>query len=269
MASIEINGYRAGVEQFGSGAPVVLVHGLGGSGTQTWKGVIGPLSATHRVVVYDLRGAGESEVTPGPYTIDLLADDLAALIHDLELAPASLVGHSMGGSTVLSCAARYPQLVRAVVAVGAAVGLTSEQRSMLAGWAEKAETEGLAELAEAMSANGVAPSFRESHPQTVEELRALIASTKPDGYAALVRAVSTISLENRLAEIAAPVLFVAGEHDMISTPSLNRQWAQVVGQATVVEIAGSGHHIEVENAGALVEAVTGFLASAVASTVPA
>ncbi|MDX6617860.1 MAG: aminoacrylate hydrolase, partial [Gaiellales bacterium] len=96
----------------------MLVHGLGGTGAGIWKRQIAELAAGFRVIVYDLRGSGASEVTPGPYSIDLLADDLRALVEELGLGRTALVAHSMGGSVALAYAARYPGDVLALVGVG-------------------------------------------------------------------------------------------------------------------------------------------------------
>ena len=97
----------------------MLVHGLGGTGADVWKRQIADLAADFRVITYDLRGSGRSETTPGPYTIDLLADDLRALVEALALGSVALVAHSMGGSIALAYAAAHPGDVRALVGVGA------------------------------------------------------------------------------------------------------------------------------------------------------
>ncbi len=257
---MEINGYQAYVDELGAGQPVVLVHGLGGNATETWKHLAGPLAEEHRVVAYDLRGVARSEVTAGPYTIDVLATDLKALIEALGLGRAVVIGHSLGGSIALLCGALYPEVVSAVVAVGAAVALRDEQRGMLADWAVQAESDGTAEIAAMMATGGTAASFREGNPEEISKLEALIGETKPEGFAALCRAVSTIQLEDRLGSVTAPVLFVAGELDMMSTPALNRGYAERMTHARVVEVASCGHHIEWEKPSVLLEAVGRFLA---------
>ena len=88
-------------------ARIACIHGLGGTGTDTWKHVIAELAEEFRVVVYDVRGSGISEATPGPYTIDLLQQDLDTLVSALELGRVGLMGHSLGGGTVLAQAARH------------------------------------------------------------------------------------------------------------------------------------------------------------------
>ena len=97
----------------------MLVHGLGGTGADIWKHQIPGLAGDFRVVSYDLRGSGRSEVSPGPYSIGLLCDDLRALVDALNLGRVALVAHSMGGSIALTYAARYSGDVSALVGVGA------------------------------------------------------------------------------------------------------------------------------------------------------
>ena len=146
MTTVALNGYDAYVEEFGTGSPVVLVHGLGGTGTDIWKHQIADLAREFRVVAYDLRGSGQSETTPGPYTIDLLVDDLRALVEALSLGRVALAGHSMGGSVVLSYAARFPDDVREWLRAtrwAAAPGVTEAD---------------LADVAAALTALGLLPS---------------------------------------------------------------------------------------------------------------
>src|ERR671925_1106039 len=88
------------VELHGRGEPLVLVHGLGGTGAAIWKQLIGPLADEYAVAVYDLRGSGRSAVVPGPATIDDHADDLQELLELLEFDRVRFVGHSLGGSIV-------------------------------------------------------------------------------------------------------------------------------------------------------------------------
>ena len=70
MAEITVNGVRTWYEEVGTGEPVVLVHGLGGTGQDIWKKVLAELAETFRVVAYDLRGSGRSDAPPGPYTVE-------------------------------------------------------------------------------------------------------------------------------------------------------------------------------------------------------
>ncbi len=240
MTEAVINGYRAYVEEFGAGTPLLLVHGLGGTGTDIWKRQIAELATEFRVIAYDLRGSGQSEVTPGPYTIDLLTDDLRSLVDTMGLGRVTLMGHSMGGSIALSYASRHPQDVLAVVGIGAPAELPEQGRAGMATRADTVETEGMGAVAETVATNGVSPTFREQKPEEFQELISMIAANDPCGYAAQCRALVGLDLVDRLREIVAPVLLVSGDRDAVSPPAVTEANAALVqaGRLTIVEDCG-------------------------------
>src|SRR5262245_2699132 len=169
------NGARAAVWERGSGPSLVLVHGLGGTSTAIFGPLIEPLAADHGVVGYDLRGAGASEATPGPYSIDLFVADLAALLDELALDRVAGGGHSLGGSITLGLAARHPRRVAAAVGLGAPTVLADAGREGLAARAETVEAQGMDAVAATVAANGTAPSFRERDPAAFDAFVACLA----------------------------------------------------------------------------------------------
>jgi pimeloyl-ACP methyl ester carboxylesterase len=97
--------------------PVILVHG-GRDHARAWDDVAQALAPTHRVIVPDLRGHGDSQwADAGGYTMPCFVYDLVALIRHLNLPEVSLVGHSLGGNIALRMAGLYPELVRRVVSI--------------------------------------------------------------------------------------------------------------------------------------------------------
>jgi 3-oxoadipate enol-lactonase len=258
MAEIVVNGVRTVYEEHGTGDPVVLVHGLGGTGTDTWKKVIAPLAEDFRVVVYDLRGSGKSNVTPGPYSVDLLAEDLDALVSALGLGQVALIGHSLGGGIVLRHAASSPDRVRAVVTVGAVAEPLEQAKAGLEARAQTVESDGMAAVAEMVATGGLAPSFREAHPEEFQELISLLASNDPEGYAAQCRAVVAMTADH-LPQVEAPVLLVCGELDQASPPAMNRENAARLPNATLAEVADCAHHIQWEKPDKLIAAARPFL----------
>lgn len=266
MAEIVVNGVRTYYEEHGSGPAVVLVHGLGSTGTDLWKQHIADLARDFRVVAYDLRGSGRSEVTPGPYTISLLADDLDALIDALGLAPTALVGHSMGGAVAFEEAARHPDRVLAVVGVGAAIELPEQARAGLATRAETVERDGMNAVAETVATNGTAPAFRQARPEEFQELISLLGSNDVNGYAAQCRALVSMAITEHLGWIAAPVLLVCGELDAVSPPAVNRDAAGWIPNARVVELAGCAHIVPWEKPDELRAALRPFLLEQTASS---
>ena len=237
----------------------MLVHGLGGTGAGIWRRQIGDLAKEFRVVAYDLRGSGRSEVTPGPYSIDLLSEDLRSLVETLELGRVSLVGHSMGGSIALSYAARHPGDVLALVGVGAPAELPEQARAGLAARAETVESDGMGAVAETVATNGVSPTFREGNPEQFQEFIALLAANDPRGYAAQCRALVGLDLAGRLGEVTAPVLLVSGDRDGVSPPAATEANAARIPDAGFEIVEDCGHILTWEKPEALAQAAWPFL----------
>jgi 3-oxoadipate enol-lactonase len=240
----------------------VLVHGLGGTGAAVWKHHAGELARDFRVVVPDLRGAGESPKPVGPYSLQDFVDDLHGLVERLELVPAALVGHSFGGSIVLEYAAQHPDGVSAVMAVGAPTELPEQNREGMRARAETVEREGMEAVAETVATNGTAPSFREERPDEFRAYVQLLASADPAGYAATCRTIADLDIGDHLSRIAAPVLLVAGDLDGVAPPDVNRRNAERIPNGTFVEIPDCGHIVTWEKPEALLEAARPFLAGA-------
>ena len=106
----------AGVEA-GAGAPLLLLHGLGGT-CQYWERTQVLLAARARCIALDLPGFGLSDLPPGGFSLDAAADRLAAALGELGGAPAVVCGHSLGGPLAVRVARRHPAAVSRVVLVG-------------------------------------------------------------------------------------------------------------------------------------------------------
>jgi pimeloyl-ACP methyl ester carboxylesterase len=111
MPLAETNGVKVFYELTGSGEPIVLVHGSWGD-HHVWDGVASRLADSFRVLAYDRRGHSLSEAPPGQGRLDQDVDDLGALIESLELAPAHVVGNSLGSIISLRLASMRPELLR-------------------------------------------------------------------------------------------------------------------------------------------------------------
>jgi pimeloyl-ACP methyl ester carboxylesterase len=108
------NGTSLYVEQVGEGPPLVFVHGMCGD-ARVWADQVDRLGDRYRCTTYDRRGHTRSPRTDVVESVELHADDLAALITTLELAPAVVVGSSGGARIALDLIRRYPELVRGAV----------------------------------------------------------------------------------------------------------------------------------------------------------
>ena len=105
--NVQVNGFSMAYTSAGSGLPVVFVHGYPLS-RRIWEPQASGLSDAARVLAPDLRGHGESQPVPGPYSMDLLADDLNAFLDVLgSVRPVVLCGHSMGGYVAFAFWRKY------------------------------------------------------------------------------------------------------------------------------------------------------------------
>lgn len=122
MPDIQLPGIRLYYEVHGRGAPILCIHGTSSS-AMVWGAAVDELARLGRVIVYDRRGCARSE-RPQPYlttSVSEHADDAAALLHVLEATPAVVIGRSYGGEIALDLALRYPDRVRALVLLEAAI----------------------------------------------------------------------------------------------------------------------------------------------------
>jgi len=258
VTEIAVNGARINYDEYGSGHPLILVHGLGGNGTDTWKHLIAPLSEDFRVLACDLRGSGRSEVTQGPYSIEQLTDDVAALANAIGLERVSVMGHSLGGGISLLFAATRPEQIAAIVGVGAVAELSEQGKANMAARAETVEAEGMADVAVTVATAGLAPSYRAADPEEFQEYISLLAANEAVGYAAQCRALSAMTA-HYLESVACPVLLVAGELDQSSPPSMNHDNAARINGAQIVELADCAHIIPWEKPAELLAAARPFL----------
>lgn len=212
MHAVLPDGLRLGYESHGEGRPVVLIHGLSGS-RQMWKHQVPALTRRFRVITLDLRGHGQSDKPPGPYSVPMFAGDVLGLLDHLGIETAVLVGLSMGGGTVQTFALAYPRRVRALGLISTSSEFIPVVRDRFHEWADVAERDGMAPLAESLVASWLAPGFRERHPEEFELNVRTTLTTDPKAFAASARANAVRNWTAELGRITCPVLFVGGELD--------------------------------------------------------
>ncbi len=238
----------------GDGPPLLLMHGFTGS-LASWTPLLPWLSRFHRVITVDLPGHGRTvaPATPEFYTMERTAAGVAALIDAVTTAPVHLLGYSMGGRLALYFALHYPELVRALLLESASPGLpTDEERT-----ARRARDDALATRIErdgipAFVARWEMVSLFASQaklPATVRvSVRAQRLQNQADGLANSLRGMGTgaqPSLWLRLAEVRAPTLLMAGEHDA-KFCAIARAMNARMRNGNLAIIPGAGHTIHLE-----------------------
>jgi len=227
--------FEVAVDGPADGVPVLLSNSLGAS-LAMWRVQAANLAGRYRVVRYDQRGHGGSQVVDASFTMDAFVDDALDLMDALELERVHFVGLSMGGMTALGLALRAPGRLRSIVAancvaeMGAAAQATWDERARIA------LSEGLRSL--------VAPSLERwfsarALARRGEELRAhgaMIAATPVAGYVAACRALKTLAWLSELQRISVPTLFISGLQDVGAPPAAMRDMHARVAHSRLLEL---------------------------------
>jgi 3-oxoadipate enol-lactonase len=239
-------------------APVLLLSNSLGTTHAMWEPQLEALTEHFRVLRYDRRGHGRSEVPPGPYSIAELAGDAIELLDSLELERVSYCGLSIGGMDGMWNAAQASERIDRL-----ALCSTSPWMPPRDLWDERAATvraKGTEAVADATMERWFSDGFRAEHPETVADVRAMVASTPAEGYAACCDAIREWDFRNRLGEIAAPTLVLSAEDDP-STPSESGQLIAdgIAGASFVVLPSPARHLANVEQPQAFTDALLAHL----------
>jgi pimeloyl-ACP methyl ester carboxylesterase len=246
----------------GTGSPeLVLIHGLGAA-TVLWSDVQPALEDGHRVISYDLRGAGRTrQLEARELSLATWADDLRGLLSALEVESPVLVAHSLGAAVALKYALTFPGDVAGLVLMGADPDLSNLAPRMRAA-AELIERVGLRSwLAEHWVKNPpFAPASLTRSPELLERYRAMLLGNDEADYVRTCLAIAMAeSLGGRLGDLTPPALVIVGAEDDRTLPEHGRRLAERLPDARVVELAGVGHTMPFEAPDEVAAAVTAFV----------
>jgi 3-oxoadipate enol-lactonase len=229
-----------------TGPSLVLLHELGGS-MDSWDGVVPTFAKDFRVLRYDLRGAGQSEVPPDEYTVENghLVDLLDLLKATGLKPPYHFVGAAAGSLVAVAFALKYPEQVASVTLMAAALGMSDPVRKQAFRDRSKLAIEkGMAVVTDA-ALNNSYPEVVRHDKARFERFRETMLKSDPRGWAYCNYALLNSNLEDRLGELKVPVQFLAGIHDSLRTPELVKELAAKVKGAQYQDV-DSGHFMHVQ-----------------------
>ena len=206
------------------GAPVVvLIHGLGLTRGSTWGEIAPVLARDYRVLAYDLLGHGETALPDDPVTLTALSAQLIALMDELGIERAALVGFSLGGMTNRRCAMDHPRRVSALAILNSPHDRGEEQQQIVEQRARDTAAGGPAAGIDVTLARWFTEGFRRDHPEKVAAVRDIVLANDPANYAAhrQVLAEGVRELIAPKPPITLPMLALTCEHDSGSTPAMS------------------------------------------------
>lgn len=241
-----------------AGRRVVFVHGVG-SHLESWDGVISRLGPEVHSLRYDLRGHGESEKPPAPYTMDDFVADLKALVDRLGWSRFDLVGFSLGGLIAQAFTLRFLAQVRSLTIVSSVAGRTPEEQERVLRRAQTLKENGpAAHLGEAVD-RWFSDAFAAAHPEVIEARKARSMMNDPVSYAAAYAVLATSDFVDQLNRIACPALVMTGEDDVGSTPRMARTMCDLMPDARLRILPGLKHSVLLEAPGVVGEVIEQFL----------
>lgn len=225
-------------------APVVVLGSSLGTTRAMWSPQIEALTERFRVVSYDHRGHGESDVPPAPYEIADLGRDLLAMLDALGIERFSFAGLSIGGMVGMWVASEVPQRVHRL-----ALLCTSAALAAPAAWQKRAaavRAGGMAAIATAVVAGWFTPRYAAAHAEVVERYVAMLLAAPVEGYIGCCEAIAEMDLRDRLTRIVAPTLVISAIQDLAIPPQHSEAIVAAVPGARLELIADAAHLASVE-----------------------
>jgi len=265
MSYVRSNGIDLKYRSFGSGQPLILIHGLA-CGLRMWVRQIGILSRQFRVVVYDQRGHGLSSAPDDPacYSPRLLAGDLVGLLDHLDIQQAHIVGFSLGGGPALALAGSQPNRVSSLVLADVGAGSENQWRSqwLARRWCTMAQ-QPPAILYEDMLRHEFYKTYANANVRTRFHMRSLIAATPLVGLThtlaqVIAKRTSLFRQTALLRSIAVPTLILRGQYDFACLRS-STLLANTIAFAQQLTVAGAGHMVPLERPAAFSRALLDFI----------
>jgi 3-oxoadipate enol-lactonase len=257
MPMIDADGCLLNVSVEGrDGGPTLMLSNSLGCTLQMWEPQMKALTQVFRVIRYDRRGHGKSQVPDGPYSIGRFGKDVLAILDDLNIEKTHWCGLSMGGMVGQWLGANAPERFGQIIPSNTACCYPDP-----ANWLNriKAVKEGgIAAVADTVIAGWLTAYFRAREPQIAANMKAMLLATPVEGYLACCEALSTLDQRELLPKIKSPTLVIAGRHDM-STPVSAGELIRSRIPGASMTLLDAAHISNIEQSHAFTEAVVGFL----------
>jgi 3-oxoadipate enol-lactonase len=226
-----------------------------------WEPQVEAFKRSCNLLRYDLRGHGASSAPAGEYTLELLADDLKALLDALRIQRCHLVGLSLGGIIGQMAALRMPMRIASLTLADTTSRYPSDARAV---WDQRIAAvrgpTGMSAVVQSTLERWFTASFRAQRPDVVNRIGELIRNTPVNGYVGCAHAIARLNLTARLQAIRCPVLVMVGEEDRGTPPAMSEEIVHAIPGARFERIANAAHLSNIEQPVVFSMALRSFLA---------
>jgi pimeloyl-ACP methyl ester carboxylesterase len=239
MATTQVQGLFVEVE--GDGAPVVCIHGLGGS-SNNWTTVMAAFEG-RRVIRIDLPGSARSPLPSQKLSIDVYVDVIASVLVELKAEQSDVVAHSMGTVVAQHLAIRHPRLVKSLALFGPLLAPPDAGRDGMrqrAALAREKGIPGVQDIADAIVKGATSDETKAQRPVAVALVRESVMRQSPEGYAQSCEALAGAQAAE-VEQIKVPTLLVTGDQDGVGKPEAVKAMGDRIAGSKVVVLSGCGH----------------------------
>lgn len=271
MSKVKVNDISLYYEIHGQGQPIVFIAGLANDHT-SWQKVIEPYTKQYRVILVDNRGAGQSDCPDYPYTVEMMADDIAGLVQQLGIPAAHFVGSSLGGCIAQTIAHTYPQLVKSIVIANSFTSsfaqsnmrahLSTRIRLELMNMQVKTGVSTATAIAKLNGIFGYSQSYL-SQPGVLDQLEhgtVAVDARAVQNYTNQLHAINTFDSTGWLYAIKVPCLVIASDDDLLASVEQSKLIAQAIPGAQYFCFHKAGHALREEQPELFNKVVLDFLA---------
>jgi 3-oxoadipate enol-lactonase/4-carboxymuconolactone decarboxylase len=196
-------------------SPVLMFSNSLGADLTMWDELVPYLLPYFRVLQYDTRGHGKSELTDGPYTIEMLGQDIIDLLDDLNIEKVSFCGLSMGGLIGQWLGINHPERLHKLI-----ISNTDSKIGTVEGWNERIKTinkQGMLSIVEGTMEKWFTKGFRKTNPSRVAEMAQVFLENIKTGYTACCAAISAADFSTDIKKITLETLIITGNEDSVTT----------------------------------------------------
>lgn len=257
---IKVNNIQMNYELSGKkGAPVVVLSHSLASSLVMWNPQMDTLNLYFQVLLYDIRGHGDSDTPLGAYTLELLGNDAIGLLDALNINQVHFIGLSMGGMIGQCLALNYPHRLKSLVLCDTASVIPSDAQPIWQERIDKARKKGMEALLEETMERWFTPAFLTKNSQMLALIQKQFLATPVSGYIGCAEAIRKLNYLDRLSEIKMPTLIMVGEDDPATPVSASVAMHERISNSKLVILPSARHLSNVEQTEAFNTALLTFL----------
>lgn len=243
-----------------AGPAIIFIHGFPFNKSM-WHFQVAALKDKYRLITYDVRGHGKTDIGTEDFTIDLFTKDLIALIDELELEKVALCGLSMGGYIALDAMEKHPERIEALILCDTQCSAeTAEAAEKKMKAIEIIKVNRMGQFADESIKNLFAPESYNTKQEEVAAVLEMIMDTNTEALCKALEALATRrSTCEKLHEINVPVLVLVGTEDRVTPPAASRLMSAKIPTSKMITIIHAGHVANMENPQAFNEAFINFM----------